>query len=71
MKIYRRTAAIVALLTFRLAIPGLSVAQLNQDSGHGLSQIESVTPGVHDFAFAGHWRVHHRKLKQRLANNHE
>src|SRR5271154_4900019 len=21
--------------------------------------------------FIGHWRVHHRRLKQRLANNHE
>ena len=29
-------------------------------------------PGLHDFDFlVGHWRVHHRKLKERLANSHE
>jgi hypothetical protein len=29
-------------------------------------------PGLHDFDFLfGHWQVHHRKLKKRLANNHE
>lgn len=28
--------------------------------------------GVHDFDFlVGSWRVHHRRLKERLANNHE
>ena len=71
MKISRRTA-VMALLTLSLAIPGLSTAQFNQDSGHEISQIESATSGVHDFDFlVGHWRVHHRKLKERLANNHE
>jgi hypothetical protein len=72
MKIYRRTTAVMGLLTFSLAIPGLSTAQLNQDSGHGISQIAVSSPGVHDFDFlVGQWRVHHRKLKERLANNHE
>jgi hypothetical protein len=29
-------------------------------------------PGLHDFDFlVGHWRVHHRKLKEHLANSHE
>ena len=71
MKIYRRTA-IMGLLTLSLATPGLSTAQFNQDSGHGISQIGSATPGVHDFDFlVGQWRVHHRKLKERLANSHE
>jgi hypothetical protein len=28
--------------------------------------------GVHDFDFLmGNWQVHHRRLKERLANNHE
>jgi hypothetical protein len=34
-----------------------------------MSQSESAVPGLHDFDFlVGHWQVHHRKLKQRLAN---
>ena len=37
-----------------------------------MHQTESAVPGLHDFDFlVGHWKVHHRKLKQRLANNHE
>ena len=72
MKIYRRTATVMGLLTLSLAIPRLLTAQSNQDPGHGMSQIESAPPGVHDFDFlVGHWRVHHPKLKERLANSHE
>ena len=72
MKIYRRTPAVIWLLILSLAIPGLSAAQLKQDSGHGISQVDSSTPGVHDFDFlVGQWRVHHRKLKERLANSRE
>jgi len=72
MKIYRRRAYIMTLLTLSLVIPGVSDAQSNQDSGRGMSQIDSATSGVHDFDFlVGHWRVHHRKLKERLANSHE
>src|SRR5260370_12882665 len=72
MKTYRCRASIMTLLTLSLVIPGVSAAQSKQDSGRGMSQIESATPGVHDFDFlVGHWRVHHRKLKERLANSHE
>jgi hypothetical protein len=72
MKRYRGKAAVMGLLTISLAIPGLSTVQSNQDSGRGISQIDSSTLGVHDFDFlVGQWRVHHRKLKERLANNHE
>jgi hypothetical protein len=72
MKIDCPTAVVLGLLTLSLAIPGLSTAQSNQDSGHGMSPMDSATPGVHDFDFlVGHWQVHHRKLKERLANNHE
>ena len=72
MKIYRRRATVMTLLILSLAIPGLSTGQSDQDSGHGTTQIDSVTPGVHDFDFlVGQWRVHHRTLKERLANSHE
>ena len=72
MQIYRRRAYIMTLLTLSLVIPGVSAAQSNQGSGRGMSQIDSATSGVHDFEFlVGHWRVHHRKLKERLANSHE
>ena len=59
-----------ALLSLCLAAPGQSVAQLHQDSGPGTT--ESAAPGLHDFDFlVGQWHAHHRKLKQRLADNHE
>ena len=62
MEILRRMA-IVAWLSVGLAAPGLSVAQ---------SSTETAVPGLHDFDFlVGHWRVHHQKLKERLANSHE
>jgi hypothetical protein len=72
MKIYRRTATVMASLILSLAIPGSSTGQSDQDSGHGTTRIDSATPGVHDFDFlVGQWRVHHRTLKERLANSHE
>ena len=64
--------AIMVWLSVGLAAPGLSVAQSSPGSGEKMSQAESAVPGFHDFDFlVGHWRVHHRKLKERLANNHE
>src|ERR1700693_2946360 len=70
MKTYRCRAYVMTLLTLSLVIPGVSAAQSNQDSGRGMSQIDSATSGVHDFDFlVGHWRVHHRKLQERLANS--
>jgi len=62
----------IALLSLSLAAPGQLTAQSHQDSRSGMSQEESAIPGLHDFDFlVGHWQVHHRKLKHRLANNHE
>jgi hypothetical protein len=70
LKIYRRTATVLALLILSLAISGSSTAQSDQDSGRGTTQIDN--PGVHDFDFlVGQWRAHHRTLKERLANSHE
>ena len=64
--------AVVALLSLSLVLPILSVAQSSEDSARRTSQADRPAPGVHDFDFlVGRWTVHHRKLKERLANNHE
>jgi hypothetical protein len=48
------------------------VAQALPASTEKAVQVENTAPGLHDFDFlVGHWQVHHRKLKKRLANNHE
>jgi hypothetical protein len=37
-----------------------------------MSQTENTASGVHDFDFfVGRLHVHHRRLKERLANNHD
>jgi len=72
MKIVAVQRAAIGLVTLSLAIPGLSSAQSNRDPVHATSQTDSATPGLHDFDFlVGRWRVRHRKLKVRLANNHD
>ena len=72
MKIVAVQRAAIGLVTLSLAIPGLSSAQSNRDPVHAMSQTDSATPGLHDFDFlVGRWRVRHRKLKVRLANNHD
>jgi hypothetical protein len=72
MNIIAARRAVIGLLTLGLAFPGLSAAQSNQAPLHVISQTVSASPGAHDFEFlVGHWRVHHRKLKARLANSHE
>src|SRR5580692_9296124 len=80
LRVYRRTATVMALLILSLAIPGWSTGQSDQNSGRATTQgnrqsdtqRDSATPGVHDFDFlVGEWRTHHRILKERLANSHE
>ena len=59
-------------LSLGLVASGLSVARSSPGSGGEISHAERTVPGLHDFDFlVGHWRVHHRKLKERLANSHE
>src|SRR5258708_10104054 len=73
----RHCSVMIALLSLCLAAPVQLAAQSHHDSGHqdsgpGMNQTESAVPGLHDFDFlGGQWQAHHRKLKQRLANNHE
>src|SRR5579863_8624142 len=70
-------SVMIALLSLCLAAPGLAApgqlaAQSHQDSGPVVNQTQSAVPGLHDFDFlVGQWQAHHRKLKQRLANDHE
>jgi len=71
VEIHQRMA-VMAWLSLSLVASALSVAQSSPGSGKEMSHAERVVPGLHDFDFlVGHWRVHHRKLKERLANSHE
>jgi hypothetical protein len=70
MKIHPIT--IVALLAVGIAAPGHPVAQNSPGSGDKMTQTENAVPGLHDFDFlVGRWQVHHRRLKERLANSQE
>ena len=71
-------SVMTALLSLCLAAAGQLAAQSKQDSGSrqdsgpGMNQTDSAVSGLHDFDFlVGQWQAHHRKLKQRLANNQE
>jgi len=65
-------SVMIALLGLCLPAPGQLAAQSHQDSGPRMNQTESAVPALHDFDFlVGEWQARHRKLKQRLANNHE
>jgi hypothetical protein len=70
MKIRGLLAACV-VLSLGMAALAPSAAQ-TLDSGDKVMHTETVVAGLHDFDFlVGHWRVHHRRLKEWLANNHE
>jgi hypothetical protein len=71
VSIYHRSV-MIALLSLCLAASGQLPAQSRQDSGPGMNQTESAVTGLHDFDFlVGKWLAHHRRLKKRLAGDHE
>ena len=71
MEICHRVSIVVCLCV-ALATPAVSVAQSSAGLAGSKNHAEGVVPGLHDFDFlVGYWRVHHRKLKERLANNRE
>ncbi len=68
MKIIR-ALVIVALFGLAESAIGNAAAQTAATPG---DKTREAPKALHDFDFlVGHWQVHHRKLKVRLANNHE
>jgi hypothetical protein len=64
-------AIYTCVLCVCFAAPMSTVRAQSPDSSR-VSVHDPQSSGVHDFDFfIGHWRVHHRRLKERLANNHE
>jgi hypothetical protein len=59
------------IVAFLIAVVPLASVAAAPSSVYPLAATAAV-PGLHDFDFlVGQWQAHHRKLKQRLANNHE
>jgi hypothetical protein len=62
---------IIVMMGVGLAAPEISAAQVLA-AVQKVNQEYEAAPGLHDFDFLfGHWQVHHRKLKERLANDRE
>jgi len=68
MNLFSRTTA----MTFSLLIASISPAKAASSAPSSAAPAGNAAGAVHDFDFlVGHWRSHHRKLKERLADNHE
>jgi hypothetical protein len=62
---------VVFTVVVAVAILGMGFsAYASQDTPKSIQGVANLS-GLHDFDFlVGNWQVHHRKLKERLANNH-
>jgi hypothetical protein len=59
-------------LSVGLVAPGSARTQPPRAAAEPSNQADSAVTGLHEFDFlVGRWKVHHRKLKQRLANSHD
>jgi len=72
MTFNRLTALLATACMLEACQPRITVAQPLQRTGEKMTRSESESTGLHDFDFlVGHWQVHHRRLKERLANSRE
>jgi len=68
----KRLRVTFAVFTIAAALGGMTIpARATQDTPAPASATDNLA-GLHDFDFlVGDWRVHHRRLKERLADSHE
>lgn len=72
MKLQRRVVISVLLSAGLATFTTKSGAQTPNPSGAAMNYGNTDPSGVNDFEFlVGRWRVHHRRLKERLTNSHE